>query len=108
METSMGYERRGLSLKARAHVAGRIAMALCIGWGYLALVLGLDIGGWGTWMHVSPVGSMVRVQLVAVLGVTFGAVGAHVGLSNVMGAQVAEHRERLAERRAAMRRWQRH
>ena len=104
----MADKTRGLTLKAKAHVAGRMAMALCIGWGYLALVLALDIGGWGTWMQVSPVGVVVKTQLVAVIGVAFGAVGAHVGLTNVMGPQMALQRARAAERRAALRRWQRY
>jgi hypothetical protein len=83
-------------------------MALCIGWGYLALVLGFDIGGWGTWMHASPFGFMVKTQLIALMGIAYGAVGAHIGMSNVMASEVAAHRARLAERRAAMRRWQRY
>lgn len=103
----MARKGRRLSFRAKAHVAGRMAMALCIGWGYLALVLALDIAGWGSWMRESPMGLMVKAQLVSLLGVMFGAVGAHVGLSNVMGDEVAAHRAALARRRDAMRRWQR-
>lgn len=81
-------------------------MALCIGWGYLALVMWLDIGGWGSWLSGPPVGRVVGLQMVALLGVAFGAVGAHVGVTNVMGETVRAGRAVQAERRAAMRRWQ--
>ena len=103
----MAQRPQTLSLSDTAHVAGRVAMALCIGWGYLALVIALDVGGWGTWLRQSPFGPMARAQLVSIMGVAFGAVGGHVGLSNVRGPALAAHRARLAERRAAMRRWQR-
>lgn len=104
----MARRERGLTWGERAHVVGRTALALCIGWGYLALVLAVDAGGWGTWMQASPFGLMVRAQIVALFGVTFGAVGAHIGYCNVMASEVAFQRAQVAQRRTAMRRWQRY
>lgn len=102
----MARKERKLTAREAAHVLGRIAMALCIGWGYLVVIMALDIGGWGTWMSASAFGLMVKAQVVAIIGVAFGAVGAHIGLSNVMGETVRAHSAALAERRAAMRRWE--
>jgi hypothetical protein len=106
-EASMAVRERRLSWRERGHVLGRTAMALCVGWGYLAVVVTLDIGGWGSWMQASLFGVMVKAQVVSVVGITFGAVGAHIGMSNVMAETLKARSAVLAERRAAMRQWRR-
>jgi hypothetical protein len=83
-------------------------MALCVGWGYLAVVFALDVGGWGSWMEASPFGLMVKAQVISLFGITFGSVGAHIGMSNVMSETLKARSAVLAQRRAAMRQWHRH
>lgn len=103
----MARRERRLSRRELGHVLGRAAMALCIGWGYLGVVLALDVGGWASWLRESPLGPMVRAWVAVLLGVAFGTVGAHVGLCNVRAETVRAASAVRAERRAAMRRWQR-
>lgn len=103
----MEHPSHRLTRNEIAHVIGRMVLAVLIGWGYLASVIALDIGGWGTWLERSQFGPLVRAQLVAVIAVSYGAVGAHVGVCNVMASTVRLQRAKLAERRAALRQWKR-
>lgn len=102
----MAEKTRPLTLREIAHVVCRGAMAVGIGWSYLWVVSLLDIGGWATWIRVSAWGPVVKAELLALVTVAFGAVGLHVGMTNVMGDRVRMQRARLRERRAAMRRWE--
>jgi hypothetical protein len=103
----MAQKSQKLTLAEMGHVLGRMVLALLIGWGYLAAIIMLDFGGWGTWLHNSKFGPLIEAQLVAVMGVAYGAVGAHIGICNVMEHSVRHQRAKLAERREAMRRWKR-
>ena len=103
----MAQQTHKLTLADIGHILNRTALALLIGWGYLAAVIMLDVGGWGTWLYTSKFGLLIEAQLIAVMGVAFGAVGAHIGLCNVMQHSVRHQRAKLAERREAMRRWER-
>jgi hypothetical protein len=104
---SMAQDTHKLTFADIGHILNRMVLALLIGWGYLAAVIVLDVGGWGTWLHTSKFGPLIEAQLIAVMGVAFGAVGAHIGLCNVMQHSVRRQRAKIAERREAMRRWER-
>ena len=103
----MAQKTHKLTLAEIGHILSRMVLALLIGWGYLGAVILLDIGGWGTWLLTSKFGPLIEAQLIAVIGVAYGAVGAHIGLCNVMQHSVRHQRAKLAERREAMRRWER-
>lgn len=104
----MAEESRRLSLREIGHVIGRCLAAVGIGWAYLGLVSVVDFGGWASWIRTAPIGALVRAELLALVTVVFGAVGLHIGLSNVMGDRLRVQRARLSQRRAAMRRWEKY
>ena len=104
----MAQKARKLTPAEMLHVAGRMVTAAMIGWSYLALVIVLDVGGWGSFLETHIWGPVLKAQLVAVFGIAYGAVGAHIGLSNVTAAAVRTQRAEIAERRRALRRWERH
>lgn len=98
-------ERRRLSLADLTHIAGRGAMALGVGWGYLALVLAFDLGGLASWAASSRYGPMALMQLAAVMGVAFFCTGARIGYENLRGETVRLARREIALRRAEARDW---
>lgn len=102
----MAEKARRLTLREVGHVIGRGIVAVGIGWAYLGLVAVVDFGGWASWVRTAPLGPLVRAELLALVTVVFGAVGLHVGMTNVMGDRVRLQRARLMQRRAAMRRWE--
>jgi hypothetical protein len=104
----MARKERKLTSAELAHIAGRMVAAAVIGWSYLALVIMVDFGGWGSWLRSTLWGPVLKAELFAVFGVAFGAVGAHIGYCNVMGSAVRTQRAKIAERRDAMRRWERY
>lgn len=103
----MAQETHKLTLAEIGHILSRMMLALLIGWGYLAAVIVADVGGWGTWLYTSKFGPLIEAQLIAVMGVAYGAVGAHIGLCNVTQHSVRLQRAKIAQRRDAMRRWER-
>jgi hypothetical protein len=103
----MAQRDRRLNGPELAHIMGRTVMGVGIGWGYLALVLTLDIGGWASWLASVPWGRVLEAQIFAVFAIAYGAVAAHVGYTNVMGAAVEAQRAEVAARREALRRWER-
>jgi hypothetical protein len=103
----MARDRKPLSVMELTHIAGRGALGLAIGWGYVALVLAFDLGGLASWAAASPYGPPVLIQVVALTGVAFFCTGAHVGYDNMRGETVRRARRELALRRAEMRTWTR-
>ena len=83
---------RALSRRELGHILGRLAMAVGIGWTYLAIAYLSDFGGWGSWMDESRFGPVVKAELLLVFAVAFGCTGAHVGRDNVMLARVRARR----------------
>lgn len=102
-ETQEGAAGPPLSINDRLHILGRAAMALAVGWGYLLLILALDIGGLRSWASVSPIGMMAVTQLLGITGVAFGIVGAHIGWTNVAGEAARRHMAAAAARRGTAR-----
>lgn len=92
-----------LSISDRLHILGRALMALAVGWGYLLMILALDIGGLRGWAASSPIGMMAATQLWGITGVAFGIVGAHIGWTNVAGEAARRHMAAAASRRGAAR-----
>ncbi|TVQ56937.1 MAG: hypothetical protein EA355_05670 [Rhodobacteraceae bacterium] len=103
----MTQTRRPLSLSDLAHIVGRAAIALGIGWGYLAFVFALDLGGVASLAAESRHGAVVLMQVAALVGVAFLCTGAHIGYVNVRGEHAREAQRVVAMRRAEMRAWRR-
>jgi hypothetical protein len=81
----MSENCRRIDGKAAAHIVGRTAMALTIGWGYLALVLMFDVAGIASWARHAPWATVVIIELFVIVGVMFGTTGARIGYRNVYG-----------------------
>jgi hypothetical protein len=102
-ETQEGAGAPPLTTNDRLHILGRAAMALAVGWGYLLLIFAFDVAGLRSWAWASPIGAMATTQLFGITGVAFGAVGAHVGWTNVGGEAARRRIAAAAARRGSAR-----
>jgi hypothetical protein len=65
------------------YIAARAAMAVGIGWSYLAVAITLNLGGLARILRDEPWGPVLVAEIFVVVGVMFGVTGARIGAENL-------------------------